>query len=339
MGCAREERTEVPFGVNATAGSVQVTPANQREVDRIAATAAKSIAVTLDALDPTLPKSEIGKLNRVGNSVRLPLSRLTFRAVDLARHYSELTQGAFDFTAGELTELWEAGTPSPVEISRALLRTGARHIETSDNDTVAIKVPGLVIDPWRMAPAYALDVAVSDLRRTTRGPFLISFGQAARHDGRFAATNAPSLPLFAPNELTRRHLGDLRMSDHAAVVALPLPQKVILKAGAPRQVLIDPRTGRPAGGAALVVVAGPLAIKAHALAEALLVLGPDAGGEILASFEGYDVLILPDASAETGLATAGMLAMFEPTAQSPVLTLWPPASAPLPRPSSGEDGL
>jgi len=59
-------------------------------------------------------------------------------------------------------------------------------------------------------------------------------------------------------------------------------------------VVIDPRTGTPTQGTRLAAVAGPLTVKAYALAEALLVLGVEEGGDILAQFPGHEVLVIPN---------------------------------------------
>lgn len=309
-GCSSQQITEQAFIIAGYTGSVQVAQSNSRELSPITQSAVQSLVRSATSLSETNEDTGINKLNGIGGSVRIPLSQFTFRALDLCRHYHKLTGGAYDFTTGALAELWRKGEPDETALIEARARSGMKFLETADNGTAALTIPGVNIYPGLMIPAYSLDVCLVDIRRKFNGPMLIRYGPFARREGKFPPEQPPLIPVTAPEELSRVLIGDLDLSETIAVAQLTLPHREIRPGQRPSRVLVDPRTGRPASGAKLAVVTGPLVIKSYVLAEALLILGLEEGTGIMTNFPGYEAMIIPDREPAECWMTPGFHYLF-----------------------------
>lgn len=311
-GCSSEQITEKSFIISGYTGAVQVAQSNSRELSPILHSAVQSLSRSSAALTETNIETGIAKLNGVGSSVRIPLTQFTYRAVDMCRYYHKLTDGAYDFTMSEVADLWRTGRPDEATLKEALEHSGMKFVETSDNGSAAITAPGVKITPGLMIPAYALDNCVVDIRQKFKGPMLIHYGPFTRRDGTFPGNSPPLLSLHAPVELQNKLLGQLDLSDTTAAAQLTLPHRKFARGTKQTQYLIDPRTGHPASGAKLAVVAGPIAIKAYVLAEALLVLGLEDGAKVLPNFPGYEAMIIPDREPAECWMTPGFKYYFQP---------------------------
>jgi len=319
-GCSSEKMTEKAFVASGFTGVVQVAQSNSRELSPIIHSAIQSISRSSAALSETDEETGIAKLNGIGSSIRIPLTQFTYQAIDMCRYYHKLTDGAYDFTMGEIADLWRTGHPDEVALNEVRARSGMRFVETSDNGSAALTAPGVKITPGLMTPAYALDTCVVDIRRKFKGPMIIHYGPFTRREGTFPGDAPPLLPLNAPGELQNQQLGFFDLSEMTAAAHLSLPHRSLAKRAKPKQFLIDPRTGQPASGAKLAVVAGPIAIKAYALAEALLILGLEDGAKILPNFPGYEAMIIPDREPAECWMTPGFKWYFRPV-NPPVLPI------------------
>ncbi|HMP88549.1 MAG TPA: FAD:protein FMN transferase [Kiritimatiellia bacterium] len=309
-GCKPKLETHATFITNGHTGTVYTISTHARELPHVAGILRKNVDMVTSALADRQPDNELARLNRIGDTVRMPISQLTFRAIDLARHYSELTDGLFDVTTGDIAALWARGIPADDILQEHLSRIGTRFIETSDNNTIAFLSPGIKITAGLLAAAYAVDVGIVDMRRSNSGPFLFNLNTFARREGQFPPPGDALLPLAPAGFPT---LGNINLKEHRSLAAVSLNQATPGTNARPFIVRIDPRAGTPASGALAVAVAGPLTIKAYTLAEALLVAGPGPEGEaLMRRFEEYDALLITMASPMIVYATEGFMNVFQP---------------------------
>lgn len=287
--CAEQKTLTHAFRSRGIGISVQVSEANAGELAVVAATSSNVIHDILATLDREIPR-----LNQLGSTARIPLQPSTFRILDMGRYYAHITSNAYDYTAGPVQDLWEAGEPDPGQLIQAIARTGVEFVSAQDSGNIIFTRPDISIRLGRMAEAYAVDAAAAALRPRTSGPYFISSGIFSRSVRGFAGP--PAIPLPAKPGFT---IGSFSLVNHNALALRTLEQ---------RPAVVDPRDGRPARGGVMAVVAGPLASKANALAEALLVLGPDEAEAILPDFAEYDFLLVTSLSPFQGTATETFLA-------------------------------
>jgi len=242
----------------------------------------------IDALESQLTvyrdDSEVSRLNATAHLGPVEVERGLFGLLEGAVALSRATDGAYDVTAGALSEAWgfvkgPKRVPDEIELAEARARTGWRHLKLDhDRLTVAFDREGIRINLGSIGKGYAIDRAV-DVIRAHWWP-----SSALVHGGRSSlyALGSPPGELGARWEIALRNpfepespLGLLRLRNRGLGTSGAAFQQFVAD-GRVYGHLIDPRTGEPASGPASVTVLAPTAAMADALSTAFYLLGPDA---------------------------------------------------------------
>ena len=253
-----------------------------------------------DALGTQSPNSDISRLNRVGSDARIQISHDTFRLLDIAQHYSELSGGAFDFTVAPLAYLWgfEGGplptnAPSQDMLQVALTGIGVRNLALFENGAAALTRAQAKVSVDSLADAYAADMALVEARDKAVANAFVQIGRSARALGASDAGDPWQMPLADPFQ-TNGTLGRLLLDGRIAMSQALLREKTVTIGGKIYGHIIDPRTGSPAEGTALAAASGPSATKCSVLAQALIVAGVGGAPQVLARFSKCEALLVPD---------------------------------------------
>lgn len=263
-------------------------------------------------------RSDISKVNQVASTYQLQVTFDTFRALDLAHYYSQLTGGAYDLTLLPALEAWGLAGPipdrEPDEAEREALREliSPNHLQFAEQGAVAILKPGTRIAPESLPYAYGVDLALVELRRQEFSAALLTWERFTRALGRPSEQTPWRQSIrnpFAPGVL-----GDIVLESNAALAVIGLRDRTVTIGDKRYAGILDPRTVKPAEGVALVAVRGPTCIMANALAHALIVLGLEDGKAILNEFPECEVLLVPDRQPIEAWATEGWIAGFSRSA-------------------------
>jgi thiamine biosynthesis lipoprotein len=218
--------------------------------------------------------SELARLNHAAGTDRYDCSEDLYAALDTAVALAGETEGAFDPTSGPLERLWtgqgDHGTPARPELSAARGLVGWRMLLLEPGRRkVRFMRPGMSVELGAAAGGYVLDRAAEALRsrgivraRLDLGDRMLAF---TPHDPWMVTVSgwdaAPVVSLALSNAACATARGPGPADENGRVVTSPP---------------IDPRTGEPVRVRAAVTVIAPSAMRASALAEALLVMGRDA---------------------------------------------------------------
>jgi len=305
--------------VRGREGRIAIAQAHPHQLGLAVGLAQVTLSNTLHELDAERPDSDLSKLNRVASTVRLQVSQNTFRVIDLAIHYAGLTGGAFDITAAPLHDAWGFGVvpapdapPSPELLEASRKGVGAENVQLFDQGSIAYTTPMTRLALGDLAPAYAVDLAIVEMRRRGIGGALLAYGPAVRALGE----SAPERPWYTDLEhpfLATQSLGRVDLRGGAALVAINLYDQTVTLGGRTFGHILDPRSGQPVEDTVLVAVRGPTATKAYALAYALAVLGVQDGAGILAEFPRYEALAVPNRAPLQVWQTRGFAAHFRPS--------------------------
>lgn len=338
-GCRDPGPRHATLDVRGQPAHLQVASGPRDQLPLAVGLAGKTLIAAHDSLDPRRAESDIAKINRVANMVRLQISYNTFRVIDLAHHYGELTGGAFDITAASLEALWGFGAKPPTEVpddevlEATLLGVGSDKLQVFDQGSVALTTPLTRIGLGDLLPAYAVDLAIIELRRSKVEGALLQWGRAVRALGEPAPgqTWTTDIPHPFEGELPLGRLALARPG--AALVLVHLYDRSVTLDGHTYGHVIDPRTGRPVEDTVLAAVLGPTATQAHALARALVVLGVERGATILPEFPRYEVLVIPNRKPVEAWMTPGFADRFTVAAGRNITTheiaVAPPPEAPV----------
>ncbi|MCE9555028.1 MAG: FAD:protein FMN transferase [Planctomycetes bacterium] len=265
--------------------------------------------------------SEISTINREADTepvvVEPRLFDLLLRSVELWRR----TNGAFDITAGPLSEVWgfarrQGRMPQPQEISEAMECVGSQRLLLNESElTIRFEREGVQINLGAIGKGEALDQAAAVLQKDGIGDFLFHGGQSsvlARGSRAGSGDGGWTVGLIHPLHPQRR-IGQIRLRDGALSTSGSGTQ-FFTHRGRRYGHILDPRTGRPAEGMLSCTVIAPTAAEADALSTALFVMGPQAAAEWCGVYQGLGaVLISPGRKTGTvQIEAIGMEDRWEP---------------------------
>lgn len=231
-----------------------------------------------ESLSTYKPQSELSRVNRDGGRDWVPVSDETRMLVTKALALARETDGAFDPTVGPLVELWgfkhqDYKVPEAAEIAAARARVGYHLVRVREKPAaVRFDKPGMALDLGATAKGYAVDRAIAGLKaaglsagRVDAGGNQGVFGPPGRV-WRFGVKH--------PREEgevvgTVAHTGGIATAGDA--------ERGFWQGGVRFGHILDPRTGRPAGGMLSVTVVAPTAEEADALDTPLYVMGVRGG--------------------------------------------------------------
>ncbi|NNF61313.1 MAG: FAD:protein FMN transferase [Gammaproteobacteria bacterium] len=259
-----------------------ITPeALRREID-------SALAQVDEAMSTWRDDSSLVHFNNNTTTEWVDVPRSLALVVAEALRISELSGGAFDVTVNPLVELWGFGAadrrgtpPDAAAVAATLQKIGYRNIEVGFDPPQLRKTEAeLSIDLSAIAKGYAVDQLAATLEHVGSNNYLVEIGGELVGRG----LNADGVPWRIAVERPDAGARDVQQ-------VIELRDRALATSGDYRNYFesdgqrfshtIDPRSGAPVTHklASVTVLAGT-AMRADALATALLVLGPQAGMEL-----------------------------------------------------------
>jgi thiamine biosynthesis lipoprotein len=317
-GCGEVERSEFSVAVGVCEGRIEVTAVSARAADGLAAEIAEALRQTTVLLAAAPDRAPLAQVNRRAAEAPATVEDPElWRALTLALGHAQTTAGAFDPTLGPLLELHERanGTPGEAEINAALEQVGWERVTLyPEARALRFQVAGMRIDLAGFDSGYAIDVAARKFARAgSRGGVIrlcdVAYAWGPRPDGSTwpVALDSAGLHAVLPGVAT---IGEVSLSSRAAAIATRvegmLADSEAQQHGAN---VLDRRTGRRASSDVLAaVVVADSAADAVALAQALLVAGSRAAGEMLTQRPRLEAVLLVQTRGKTRLLVSASLA-------------------------------
>jgi thiamine biosynthesis lipoprotein len=227
--------------------------------------------------------SDLIAINRFAAVRPVAVAHDTLVLLKLARDIHALTEGAFDITAGSLSQTWgfsrrSGRMPTEAEIAKARLVVGTEFIVLDESQPlVELTKLGVTINPGGIGKGYALDRAAGRLVSSGVLDFMMHGGLSsvvAQGDRSHSETGGGWLVALKHPWRWEEQIGTIRLSNQALATSGSGKQFFHFQ-GQRYSHIIDPRSGWPAQGMMSTTVICPSAAVADALATALFVMGPD----------------------------------------------------------------
>ncbi len=244
--------------------------------------------------------SEISRLNATAHLGPVPVEHQLFRLLETAVALSRETGGAYDVTAGALSEAWgfvkgPKRVPDEAALADAQACTGWQHLELDrESHSVSFDRAGIRINLGSIGKGYAIDRVIALFRE-----YWLPVS-ALVHGGRSSlyALGSPPGQFGGRWEIALRNpfepespLGVLKLRNRGLGTSGAAFQQFVAD-GRVYGHIIDPRSGGPALGPASVTVLAPTAAMADALSTAFYLLGPDAAAAYAADHSEVGVVIV-----------------------------------------------
>lgn len=252
----------------------------------------------LEALMTTFRDSELTRANARAGEFS-PISPETVEVIEKSLWAGRISEGTFDITFHTLGDLWKFGSvaepnprpPSREEAARRAALVDYRLVEL-DVAGRRVKVPeGRSIDLGGIAKGYAVDRAADVLRKRGLRDFLVQAGGDLYGSGRKPDGTPWVSGVQDPRGEKGEYFATLPLEDHAFSTAGDYARAFIHE-GRRYHHIIDPRTGYPATECRSVTVWAPTALLADAIDDAVFILGPEKGLELVESLPGVGALIV-----------------------------------------------
>lgn len=234
--------------------------------------------------------SELSRFNNSRTPGWFPVSSETAYVVEAAQAISVLSDGAFDVTVGPIVNLWGFGPegrnaerPSEQQIKRAMERVGYRKLEVRASPSALRKQhPEMYIDLSAIAKGFAVDEVARLLDERHIRAYLVEIGGELRARGSKPDGSPWKVAIERPLPGERVVQSIVALRDQAIATSGDY-RNYVEKDGRRYSHTIDPRTGRPIAHAlASVSVIASSAMRADALATAIMVMGPEEGYRLAA---------------------------------------------------------
>ncbi len=289
------ERTEELFG---TFVSVKVY-ADDRKTADAALDAAFSRAAALESiLSPTIADSELNAVNASAFSNAAAISEDFEFLLEKSLYYTELTDGAFDCTIGELIDLWGIGTghariPETLEIRDALHPIGSEVVLLADDGSVRFSDERVQLQFGAIAKGYIADEMKETLQMhgiesgtLVLGGNVLTIGSKPDADAWTIGITDP----FHPEQIT----ASVKVSD-LSVVTSGNYERYYEYNDIRYHHILDPKTGCPAdSGLVSTTIIAESSLECDALSTAVYVLGAEKGMALLERLEGVEGILITD---------------------------------------------
>ena len=246
--------------------------------------------------------SEVTYTNQLAAHEDVHVGAELYELLALSVQLHEDTGGAFDVTAGPLSDAWGfarrfGAMRDDAQLADALDKVGSRHLHL-DDETHCVRFlrRGVQLNFGGIGKGYALDRGADLLRQAGIDDFLFHGGRSSvlargRRSGDRQSADW-SVGLIHPMRPEQR-LGEIYLRGRAMSTSGSLTQSFYFQ-GQRYGHILDPRTGRPAKGVLSATVLAGSAAAADALSTALFVLGPGGTNEFCQQHPDVSaILVLP----------------------------------------------
>jgi len=242
--------------------------------------------------------SEIAHINQNAGKAPVKVGPETARVIDESLWISKKSGGVFDITFEVMHGLWrfdhdaDPHPPRAAEVAERRKLIDYRHIVRDKKvETVFLDKAGVKISLGGIAKGFAIDRAAEVLIADGVEDFLAQAGGDLYVHGR-KADGAPWIAgVRDPRGEAGVYFAEMPVTDHAFSTAGDYERSYVI-AGKRFHHIIDPRTGYPATACRSVTIWAKDALTADALDDAVFILGPKQGLELVESIDEAGAIIV-----------------------------------------------
>ncbi len=240
--------------------------------------------------------SEISKINKNAGISEVKVSSDIIELLERAQYASEKTGGAFDVTIGPVERLYDFHKkirPRGDEIRKNLPLVDYKDLIIHRNrSTVFLRKKGMLIDPGGITKGYAADKAADVLREHGIKSGIVAVAGDIRTFG--LKPDGKPWRIGIRNPRARDGEDDIMATIGLSDMAISTSgdyERFFIEGGKRYHHLLDPRTGKSAGGCKCVSIIAKEGAFTDSFATGIFVLGPEKGLKVLEKL-GFDGVII-----------------------------------------------
>lgn len=243
---------------------------------------------------------EQATISKINNNIEVKPEPVFMECFNQAMHISEITNGAFDITAGPMVNAWGFGPEdkkkmTQEKIDQLIQITGYKKIKYVDGKFQK-QYPEMKLDMSAIAKGFTSDLIANFLAENGCSNYMVEIGGEVVAKGKNAKGKTWTIGISKPDE-------DLLTSTSKLQAILQLKNKGMATSGNYRNFYvengkkyahtIDPKTGYPVQHSLLsATVLANDCMTADAFATAFMVMGKDMGIEIARQVPGLEIYFI-----------------------------------------------
>lgn len=248
-----------------------------------------------------MPTSTLSRFNDMKAGETLALDALFFRVLKVSSEMHRITGGAFDPTVMPLVNLWgfgpggyAGGVPEKEALEDARRRVGFDKLILDEEGRLGKKEDGVRLDFGAIAKGYGVDVVAEALEELGLVHYLVEIGGEVRVSGCRPDGQPWRVGISRPEAGAGPSDIWMRLEMCKGALATSGDYRNFFESGGRRfSHVMDPVTGMPVDrGIISASVRHADCMVADALATAIMVMGMEAGQEMILGLDGVEALII-----------------------------------------------
>ncbi|MFA9398169.1 MAG: FAD:protein FMN transferase [Clostridiaceae bacterium] len=242
--------------------------------------------------------SEIKKINENAGIGYVEVSSDTLYVLEKGKYYSEISNGKFDITIGNLSELWNISggntvIPDEDSINKSLNNVDYNNLDIEyEKSQVSLIEAGMELDLGGIAKGYAADQVVKILKDNNVDSAIINLGGNVYILGRKSESTEYRIGIQDPFYKNDDYLGVVQV-ENKAVITSGIYERYFEKDGIIYHHILDTKTGYPIDNDLLsVTVITSSSIDGDSLSTLLFAYGLEHGLEYANSVADIDAIFV-----------------------------------------------
>lgn len=244
------------------------------------------------------PETQLSEVNRQAGIRPVKVDKELFELTERALFFSRISDGAFDISIAAMDKLWRFdgsmdSLPSPDAVHKSVAKVGYQHIILDqEHSTIFLTLAGMKIGFGSIGKGYAADKGRELMQKMgVQGGIVNASGDLSTW-GKQNNKKPWAIGLFNPFK-PGTMVKVIKDKDIAMATSGNYEKYVDLE-GKRYSHIIDPKTGYPATGLVSVTIYGPSAEFANGLSTSIMVLGKQAGLQLLKQYPTYKAVLITD---------------------------------------------
>ncbi len=244
------------------------------------------------------PDSQISEVNKNAGVKPVKVDREVFELTQRSLYFSNLTKGAFDISYAAMDKIWRFDgsmkqMPSDEEIKQSVANVGYQNVVLdSANCTIFLRKVGMKIGFGATGKGYAADKGRALMQaKGVKAGIVNASGDMSTWGSQL--NGKPWLIGLTNPFAEEENISVLKLNTEAVVTSGSY-EKFVMFGGKRYAHIINPVTGYPASGLISATVVGPSAEQANGFSTSIMVLGKDAGIDLMKQFPAYAYLLITD---------------------------------------------
>lgn len=244
------------------------------------------------------PQTQISQVNKNAGIAPVKVDKEVLDLTRRAIHVSEITNGAFDISFAAMEKIWKfdgsmTEMPSPEAVKNAVKKVNYKNILIDTiNSTIFLKDTGMKIGFGALGEGYAADRCRDILKAKGIQAGIINGSGDMSSWGK--QPNGKPWNIGIEDPFNRGEVFAVIPLRQSAVTTSGSYEKYAEINGIRYSHIINPATGYPATGLISVSVFGPSAEVCNSFSTSIMVLGKEAGLQLLKKYPDYSCIMVSD---------------------------------------------